>query len=61
MRKETVTMSFKELDRLQIIQGSVNRQHCVWVYLFVRLKGWCTGTEMKGLPVWFHVIAEASR
>ncbi|HID5454888.1 ISNCY family transposase [Klebsiella pneumoniae] len=25
MRKETVTMSYKELDRLQIIQGSVNR------------------------------------
>jgi hypothetical protein len=45
--------SYKELDRLANIQGSVNETYhsgagsLTYGYLFVRLKDWCIDTEMK--------------
>jgi hypothetical protein len=56
MIKETVTMSHKELDRLHIIQESLNRhitqeQAAALAFLFGRLNVWCNGIEMKGLLV----------
>jgi hypothetical protein len=57
MIKETVTMSHKELDRLHIIQESLNRHitqeqaAARMAFLFGRLNVWCNGIEMKGLLV----------
>jgi hypothetical protein len=65
MIKETVTMSHKELDRLHIIQESLNRhitqeQAAARVaFLFGRLNVWCNGIEMKGLLVWFPADVES--
>lgn len=61
MIKETVTMSHKELHRLQIIQESINRhilRHAL-AFLFGRLNVWCNGIEMKGLLVWFPTDVES--
>jgi hypothetical protein len=64
MAINTVTMSHKELHRLQIIQESImdillrnKLRHAA--FLFGRLNVWCNGIEMKGLLVWFPTDVES--
>jgi hypothetical protein len=65
MIKETVTMSHKELHRLQIIQSQLidillrNKLRHALAFLFGRLNVWCNGIEMKGLLVWFPTDVES--
>lgn len=57
MIKETVTMSHKELHRLQIIQEQAAARIGISIRQVKRL--WCNGIEMKGLLVWFPTDVES--
>ena len=69
MIKETVTMSHKELDRLHIIQESLNRhitqeQAAARIGISIRqvkrlVQRYRNGIEMKGLLVWFPTDVES--
>jgi len=55
MVKETITMRHKELDRLQIIQDSINchiirnKRRCELVFPSGKLNVWCIDIEIKVL------------
>lgn len=60
MIKETVTMSHKELHRLQIIQEQAAARIGISIRQVKRLvQRYRNGIEMKGLLVWFPTDVES--